>query len=56
MSITNSILKLINMEDPNLIFTENFIEERQIKDKRCLVFLGYLKNDFEFCPFCGCKN
>ena len=56
MSITNSILKLINMKDPNLIFNENFIEERQIKDKRCLVFLGYLKNDFEFCPLCGCMN
>ena len=56
MSITNSILKLINMKDPNLIFNDNFIEERQIKDKRCLVFLGYLKNDFEFCPICGCIN
>lgn len=56
MSITNSILKLINMKDHNLIFNKNFIEERQIKNKRCLVFLGYLKNDFEFCPLCGCIN
>lgn len=56
MSITNSILKLLNMKDPNLIFNENFIEERKIKNKRCLVFLGYLKNDFEFCPKCGCIN
>lgn len=56
MSITNSILKLLNMKDPNLIFNENFIEERKIKNKRCLVFLGYLKNDFEFCPCCGCIN
>ena len=56
MSITNSILKLLNMKDFNLIFNENFIEERKIKNKRCLVFLGYLKNDFEFCPLCGCIN
>ena len=56
MSITNSILKLLNMKHPNLIFNENFIEERKIKNKRCLVFLGYLKNDFEFCPCCGCIN
>ena len=56
MSITNSILKLLNMKDPNLIFNENFIEEREIKNKRCLVFLGYLKNDFEYCPCCGCIN
>ena len=41
MSITNSILKLLNMKDFNLIFGENFIEERKIKNKRCLVFLGY---------------
>ena len=56
MSITNSILKLLNMKDYNLNFNENFIEERQINNKRCLVFLGYLKNNFEFCPLCGCIN
>ena len=56
MSIINSILKTLNMKDNNLIFNENFVEERQIKSKRCLVFLGYLKNDFEFCPKCGCIN
>ena len=41
MSIINSILKTLNMKDNNLIFNENFVEERQIKSKRCLVFLGY---------------
>ena len=56
MSITNSILKLLNMEDNNLIFNENFLEERIIKGKRCLVILGYLKNNFEYCPKCGCIN
>ena len=56
MSLSNSITKLLNMEDPNLIFTENFIEERRIKGKRCLIILGYLKNDFDFCPCCGCIN
>ena len=33
MSITNSILKLLNMKDSNLIFNENFIDERKIKGK-----------------------
>ena len=56
MSITNSILKLLNMKDSNLIFNENFIDERKIKGKRCLIFSGYLKNNFEFCPLCGCIN
>ena len=56
MSINNSILKLLNMKDKNINFNENFVEERKIKNKRCLVILGYLKNDFEYCPCCGCIN
>ena len=56
MSITNSILKLLNMKDKNLIFFENFIKEQTINNKRCLVILGYLKNDYEYCPCCGCIN
>ena len=31
MSITNSILKLLNMKDSNLNFNENFIEEVMFK-------------------------
>ena len=33
MSITNSITKLLNMEDTNLKFNEDFLEERKIKGK-----------------------
>ena len=44
------------MKDKNLNFNENFVVERDIKNKRCLVILGYLKNDFEYCPCCGCIN
>ena len=35
---------------------ENFLEERQIKGKRCLIIKGYLSNSFECCPKCGCIN
>ena len=56
MSINNSILKLLNMKDSNLIFDENFCEERNIKNKRSLIIRGYLKNEFEYCPCCGCIN
>lgn len=56
MSINNSILKLLNMKDSNLIFDENFCEERNFKSKRCLIIRGYLKNEFEYCPYCGCIN
>jgi transposase len=44
------------MEEKNLIFLENFLEERKIKDKRCLVIKGYLFNTFDSCPNCGCIN
>lgn len=56
MSISNSILKLLNLEDKNLIFDELFLEERTIKDKKCFVINGYLKNDYDCCPCCGCIN
>lgn len=56
MSINNSIIKILNMEDKNIKFKENFIEERKIDKKRCLVFIGYLENEYEYCPICGCIN
>ena len=56
MSISNSILKSLNMEDENVIFNENFVENRKIKGKKVLVYKGYLKNDYEYCPCCGCIN
>lgn len=56
MSINNCILKTLNMEDQNIVFDEIFVEERKINKKRSLVYLGYLSNNFEFCPKCGCAN
>ena len=56
MSISNSILKSLNMEDKNVIFNENFVENRKIKGIKVLVYKGYLKNNYEYCPVCGCIN
>ena len=56
MSLSNSITKLLNMEEKNLIFTENFLEQRTINEKRCIVITGYLKNEFDYCQKCGCIN
>lgn len=41
MSINNCILKSLNMKDKNVNFKENFVEERIIKKKRSLVYIGY---------------
>ena len=54
MSVTKCTLKLLNMKDKNLKFSENYLEERIINNKRCLIIKGYLENNFEFCPSCGC--
>ena len=54
MSISNFILKILNMKDENIKFNENFVEERTIQNKRTLVFKGYLENNLEYCPLCGC--
>ncbi len=56
MSLSNFITKLLNMEDNNLIFNENFFEERTINNKRCFVIKGYLQNNFDYCPKCGVIN
>ncbi len=56
MSLSNSITKLLNFKENNLIFDENFFESRTIKNKKCSVIKGYLFNNYEYCPKCGCIN
>ena len=56
MSINNSILKLLNMKDKNLNFTENFVEERNIKNRRSLVIKAFLDKNPNCCPKCGCVD
>ena len=45
MSLSNSITKLLNFKENNLIFDENFFESRTIKNKKCSVIKGYLFNN-----------
>ncbi len=56
MSNKNYILNLLNMEDKNINFSENFIENRKINNKRVIVVIGYLQNNFDNCPVCGSVN
>ena len=44
------------MKDKNVNFKENFVEERIIKGKRSLVYIGYLSNNITKCSKCNCKN
>ena len=50
------VTNLLNFKEENLIFDENFFESRIINDIRCTIIKGYSKNDFEYCPKCGCIN
>ena len=56
MSLSNSITKLLNFKENNLIFNENFFESKTIKNKKFFVIKGYLFNNYEYCPKCGCIN
>ena len=56
MSLSNSITNLLNFKEDNLIFDENFFENRIVKNKKCSIIKGYLFNNHEFCPKCGCIN
>ena len=56
MSLSNFITNLLNFKEDNLIYNENFFENRIIKNKKCSIIKGYLFNNHDFCPKCGCIN
>lgn len=53
MSQDYYILKTLNMEDENIHFYKEFVNEEFINGKRCLVFKAYLTYIPEYCPKCG---
>lgn len=54
MSLTDIILKILNLRDKNIKFYENFLREGVIKGKRSLIYHGYLTYIPDHCPICGC--
>lgn len=53
MSQDYYILKMLNMEDENIHFYKEFVNDEFINGKRCLVFKAYLTYIPEYCPKCG---
>ena len=53
MSQDYYILKTLNMEEENIHFYKEFVKEENIKDKRSLVYQGFLTYIPECCPKCG---
>lgn len=56
MSYNNCIINLLEIKEEKVIFDTIFMENREINGKRCHVFKGYLYNDVDSCPKCGCIN
>lgn len=56
MSISNDIKKLLDIQDPNITFEKNFIEEGIHKGKPCKYVTGKLTYDPMACKKCGIKN
>src|SRR5699024_4664388 len=56
LSISNDIKKLLDIQDPNIIFEKNFIEEGIHKGKPCKYVTGKLTYDPMACKKCGIKN
>ena len=56
MSLTDIILKTLNLRDTNIKFYEKSITEEVIKGKRSLIYHAYLTYEVETCPKCGCLN
>jgi transposase len=55
MSLTDIILKTLNLKDKNIKFYENnWVTEEQIDGKRSLVYHGFLSYTPNYCPLCGC--
>lgn len=53
MSQDYYILKMLNMEDENIHFHKEFVNDKFINGKRCLIFNAYLTYIPEYCPKCG---
>lgn len=56
MSLTDIILKTLNLKDKNIKFYEKSVTEEEIKGKRSLIYHAYLTYDVQSCPKCGCLN
>ena len=56
MTHTDYIKLMLNIEDKNIYFNENYLEIVNIKGIKTKVFHGYLTYIPNYCPKCGCVN
>lgn len=56
MTQFNYTKEILNIKDENIFFDNNFYREEVINDKTSKIFHGYLVNNPNNCPICGCIN
>jgi len=57
MSNQNNISLTLNLKEPNIHFSDDYLSEETIRGVKSLVFKGLLTYDTpNICPICGCKN
>lgn len=56
MSLTNDIRNLIDIQDSNITFEENFFQKGSFKKKQCKYIYGKLSYTPTHCQHCGIKN
>jgi len=56
LSYSNDIRTLLDIQDPNIIFDENCIQESQYKGKPCKYSTGKLTYHPTGCEACGIPN
>jgi len=56
LSYSNNIKSLLDIQEPNITFEENFIKEGTFKGKACKYVLGKLTYTPTQCEGCGVEN
>lgn len=47
---------ILNIKDPNISFSKDYVSKERIHDLECTVFHAVLRNDIKNCSLCGQKN
>lgn len=56
LSMDNHTRKLLGLEDQNIVFDENWLEERKVKNRTAHIIYGKLTYEPKCCEKCGIKN
>ena len=56
MSVTNDIKNLLDIQDENITFEEDCVQDEEYKGRICTFITGKLTYDPKYCERCNAKN